>query len=30
MEMTYQVDVMGKSVDEVAAAFLTERGLLDS
>ena len=30
MEMTYQVDVMGKSVDEVASAFLTARGLLDS
>ena len=30
MEMTYQVDVMGKSVDEVASAFLAECGLLSS
>jgi len=28
VEMTYQVDVMGKTVDEVAAAFLRERGLI--
>lgn len=28
VEMTYQVDVQGKSVDEVARAFLVERGLI--
>lgn len=28
VEMTYQVDVEGRSVDEVARAFLVERGLL--
>ena len=28
VEMTYQVDVMGRSVDEVARAFLVSLGLL--
>ena len=29
VEMTYQVDVEGKTIDEVARAFLVERGLLE-
>lgn len=28
VDMTYQVDVLGKTVDEVSAAFLQSRGLL--
>ncbi len=27
-ELTYQVDVVGRSVDDVAHEFLTEQGLL--
>ena len=29
-EMTYQVDVQGRSVDEVAQEFLVSRGLLNA
>ena len=29
-ELTYQVDVMGRTVDEVAHEFLVQLGLLES
>ena len=29
VEMTYQVDVLGRSVDDVAREFLINRGLID-
>ncbi len=29
-ELTYQVDVVGRSVDDVARSFLTEQGLLEA
>ena len=29
VEMTYRVDVLGETVDDVAASFLSDKGLLD-